>query len=264
VAIIQARIGSSRLPGKVLLPLAGVPLLERVVQRVSAARRLDEVVVATTSSRADDPVRELCRRIDVPCFSGHPTDLLDRHLRAARQYRADLVVKVPSDCPLIDPRIIDRVLDTWATAGERLDYLGNLHPATYPDGNDVEVIPLPILEQAFHEATQPHEREHTTPFIWGRPERFRIGNVVWESGRDLSTSHRFSIDYLDDYRFISAIYEALHVPGLYPFCLGDILRFLEEHPEVFALNSHLAGVSWYRLQLEQLRPVAPQTGGRDA
>ena len=254
VAVVQARVGSSRLPGKVLRPVAGAPLLQRMLERVLAAHTLDEVVVATTTASADDEIRALCHRLDLPCYSGHPTDLLERHLQAARLHRADLVVKIPSDCPLIDPGVIDRVLEAWP-AGDRLDFLSNLHPASYPDGNDVEAMPLPLLELAAREATRPHQREHTTPFFWDQPERFRIGNVAWEGGRDLSLSHRLTVDYLEDLHLVGAVFEALHRPGQYPFSLEEILAFLESHPAVFALNAHLAGVNWYRHHLDELRTV---------
>jgi len=114
---------------------------------------------------------------------------------------------------------------------------------------------MPILEEAWREAARPHEREHTTPFIWDQPERYRIGNVAWESGRDLSMSHRLTIDYQEDYQLIAAVYEALYQPGQYPFCLADILAYLDRHPEVFALNAHLAGVNWYGKHLDELRTV---------
>ncbi len=135
----------------------------------------------------------------MPCVSGHPTDLLDRHLQAARERGADAVVKIPSDCPLIDPGAIDSVLTVFLAAPERFDYVGNLHPPTWPDGNDVEVVPVAALETAWREADRPFEREHTTPFLWERPERFRLASVVWESGLDFSRSYRLTVDYQEDY-----------------------------------------------------------------
>jgi spore coat polysaccharide biosynthesis protein SpsF len=251
VVVVQARTGSSRLPGKVLLPLAGKPLLARMVERVRAARTPFETVVATTVAPADDAVEAICRDLDVRCFRGHPTELLDRHVQAAKG--ADAVVKIPSDCPLIDPAVIDRVLSAF---DDRFDYFGNMHPATWPDGNDVEVMPMRALELAWREAERPHEREHTTPFLWDRPERFRIGNVTWETGRDLSMSHRFTIDYREDYEMIRAVYDALHTEGRV-FSLGEILDLLERRPDVFALNAKYAGVNWYRHHLEELRTVDP-------
>src|SRR5262245_29106810 len=133
IAVVQARTGSSRLPGKVLLPLKGKPLLERMLERVSAATTLSEVIVATTRRPEDDPIREICRRLKIQCYSGHPTDLLDRHYKASLNCKADIVVKIPSDCPLIDPNVIDRVLGYYFNNLQSFDFVSNLHPATYPE-----------------------------------------------------------------------------------------------------------------------------------
>lgn len=256
VGVVQARTGSTRLPGKVLMPVAGATLLERMVERVRSARTLDEVVVATTTAADDDAIATLCDRRGWRCHRGHPTDLLDRHVRAGREAHADVVVKIPSDCPLIDPRIIDRVVSFFEASPGRYDFVSNLHPATYPDGNDVEVAPIAALEIADREARRPHEREHTTPFLWDQPERFRIGNVTWETGLDYSMTHRLTIDYPEDYQLVCAVYDALFVPWRMPFSLQAILDFLDHHPEVFALNRRLAGVNWYRHHLGELRTVS--------
>lgn len=271
LVVVQARTGSTRLPGKVLLPVAGAPLLVRMLERVRVARTPTEVVVATTTDAADEPVRELARQAGVRCVSGHPTDLLDRHYQAALECGLspgspaspgeDVVVKIPSDCPLIDPAAIDRVIGCHLERPERYDFVSNLHPASYPDGNDVEVVPLAVLATAWREADKPHEREHTTPFIWDRPERFRLGNVRWETGRDLSMSHRFTVDYPEDYAFVSAVFEALWTPDVRrPFGLPEILDLLAARPEIFELNRRFAGVNWYRNHLGELATVgADQT-----
>ncbi len=259
LVVVQARTGSTRLPGKVLLPVAGAPLLVRMLERVRAARTPTEVVVATTTDAADEPVRELARQAGVRCVSGHPTDLLDRHYQAALECglepAADVVVKIPSDCPLIDPAVVDRVIGCHLEAPGRYDFVSNLHPATYPDGNDVEVMPLPALAAAWREADRPHEREHTTPFLWDRPRRFRIGNVRWETGADLSMSHRFTIDYPEDYAFVRAVYDALWTPERPLFGLAEILDLLAARPDVFELNRRYAGVNWYRDHLGDLATV---------
>ena len=255
VAVVQARMGSTRLPGKVLLPVVGAPLLVRMVQQVRAAGSLDEVVVATSTAPEDQAIVDLCRANQIAVVTGHPTDLIDRHLTAARAFAAEVVVKIPSDCPLIDPRIIDKVIGIYRAAPARYDFLSNLHPATYPDGNDVEVMPLPMLELAFREAQKTHEREHTTPFFWDQPERFRIGNVTWETGLDYSMSHRFTIDYKEDLAFIREVYAALYRPD-HAFSLEEILALLDSRPDIFAINQHLAGVNWYRHHLADLRTVS--------
>jgi spore coat polysaccharide biosynthesis protein SpsF len=254
LVVVQARMGSTRLPGKVLLPVAGAPMLQRQLERIRAARTSFELIVATSASAADDPIRQLCRRIDVACFSGHPTDLLDRHYRAARTTDADWVVKIPSDCPLIDPAAIDRVLAVPLTEPERFDFVSNLHPASYPDGNDVEAMSIAALETAWREARAPHEREHTTPFLWDQPERFRIGNVAWETGGDESMNLRFTVDYADDYAFVSMVYRELWRRWS-AFGISEILDLLERRPALRRVNASYAGVNWYRHHLGELRTV---------
>jgi spore coat polysaccharide biosynthesis protein SpsF len=258
--VVQARTGSSRLPGKVLLPLAGKPMLERQLERILAARVPFELVVATTHALEDDAIVELCRRVGVPWFRGHGTDCLDRHLQAARAAGADRVVKIPSDCPLIDPAVIERVLDADDFAGGADDYLSNLHPGSWPDGNDVEVVARSALEIAWREATLGLHREHTTPFIWDQPGRFQVRNVRWESGLDLSRSHRFTVDYPEDYALATALYDALHLRGARPFGLAAILELLERRPELLALNARHLGRSWmndHREALLTLREARP-------
>lgn len=254
VALIQARTGSSRLPDKVLRPLLDKPLLVQMVERVRRADRLDAVVVATTTESRDDVIELICQWEEHRYFRGHPADLLDRHYQAARQFQADVVVKIPSDCPLIDPAVIDRVIGYYLDNPDAYDYVSNLHPATYPDGNDVEAMRMSVLETAWREAERDFEREHTTPFLWEQPERFRLANVSWETGLNYADSHRWTIDYEEDYAFINAVYNALY-PRKPHFGLNDILALLDEKPELRAINQQYAGVNWYRHYLADLRYV---------
>jgi spore coat polysaccharide biosynthesis protein SpsF len=258
--VVQARTGSTRLPGKVLLPLAGEPLLLRMLERVKAARTPFTIVVATTTAPEDDAVRDLCAANGIRCYSGHPTDLLDRHYNAALSVGADAVAKVPSDCPLIDPAVIDTVLGYAAAHPADFDFVSNLHPPTYPDGNDVEIMPMKVLETAWKEARKDYEREHTTPFIWEQQERFRIGNVVWATGLDYSMSHRWTIDYAEDYTFLQRVYDRLWTPDRPVFSMQDILALLEREPEIALINARHAGVNWYRHHLGELKTIrADQT-----
>lgn len=254
VIVTQARTGSTRLPGKIMMPLAGEPLLARMVERISFSQTPSTIVVATTYEPEDDKVEEMCSQYGFNCFRGHPTDLLERHYKAGIEYDAGIVVKIPSDVPLIDPRIIDKVLSFYLENESKYDFVSNLHPATYPDGNDVEVIPMNILETAYNEAKLPMEREHTTPFVWENPARFRIGNVEWESGKDYSMSHRFTIDYPEDYEFIKRVYDELYEKNP-QFGMDDILKLLDEKPEIKELNKEYAGVNWYRNHLNELKTV---------
>jgi len=264
VGVIQARVGSTRLPGKVLLPLGGRPALERMLARVAHAEHLDEIVVATTRLAADDSIRRLAAACGVACISGDPYDLVDRHLLAARATGADAIVKIPSDCPLIDPAVIDEIVGFFRANSERYAYVSNLHPATWPDGNDVEVIRLDALEATAREAKRPFEREHTTPFIWDQPERFALANVRWSTGQDLSATVRLTLDYQEDYQLISAVFEALHRAGsadaagafVPPFTVEAIVDHLDRHPEVRALNAAYTGQSWIQSYASELRTLA--------
>src|SRR5215813_2240416 len=141
IVVVQARTGSTRLPGKVLMPLANRPLLQRMLERVLAATAPSAVVVATTRDSCDDMIVTIARKAGAACFRGHPTDLLDRHYAAALAFGADVVVKIPSDCPLVDPAVIDRVIGSYIEYAGSADFVSNLRPPTYPDGNDVEVMP---------------------------------------------------------------------------------------------------------------------------
>jgi spore coat polysaccharide biosynthesis protein SpsF len=252
---IQARMSSSRLPGKVMLTLAGAPLLERMIERVRAARVNATIAVLTSTETDDNAIETLCRKIEVECFRGHLTDLLDRHYQAARNYRAEIIAKIPSDCPLIDPNIIEQVFAKYKES--EFDYVSNLHPATYPDGNDVEVFSFGALEDAWKNADKNFEREHTTPFIWERPERYHAGNARWETGKDYSMTHRWTIDYPDDYKCIRTIYDHLWNPDQPIFSMEDILDLLEQYPEIAAINARYDGVNWYRNHLKELHTIAP-------
>lgn len=255
VTVMQARMSSTRMPGKIMQPLVGnKPLLLHMAERVQAAQHAGTVVIATTSDPADKPIVELCQRHNLLCLQGHPTDLLDRHYQAGVAHHADVVVKIPSDCPLIDPAIIDRVIGVYLAEPDQYDFVSNLHPATYPDGNDVEVMRMSALATAWQEATQDFEREHTTPFFWEQPKRFRHHNVTWETGLDYSMSHRWTIDYEADYHFIRAVYQALY-PQNPLFTINDILQLLTQQPDLMQLNGHLAGVNWYRHHLDALQTV---------
>lgn len=253
--VVQARTGSSRLPGKVLLPVAGEPLLLRQLERLSAVQTPHELCVATTTHESDEPIRQLSRRAGVRCVNGSELDLLDRHYLAGLSTSADVVVKVPSDCPLIDPSVVDRVLQAYQSQARSFDFATNLYPPTYPDGNDVEVIPMKVLAAAWREARKPVEREHTTPFIWDQPARFRILNVPWETGLDYSKSHRFTIDYEEDYRFVAAVYERLWSRERPLFTLGDILALLEREPELSRINAEFAGATWQKKAVGALETV---------
>jgi len=229
VAIIQARTGSTRLPGKVLEPLLGAPLLARVVERTRRARTVDEVVVATTRLAADDAIEALAQASGWAIVRGSETDLLDRYLAAARAHAAEVVVRITSDCPLIDPALVDDVVRARAASGA--DYAGNsLAPRTYPRGLEVEAMTRETLERAGAEDTDPAWREHATPYIYRHPELFRLARVA--SPEDLS-DHRWCVDTPADLDLVRRIYGAL---GNDRFGWREALDVVRAHPDWARIN----------------------------
>lgn len=247
-------MGSTRLPNKVMLPLANKPILLRLYERVNASKFAGTIVVATTTEEVDDAIVKLCSDNKINYYRGSDTDLLDRHYGAALEHSPEVVVKIPSDCPLIDPNIIDKVLKYYIDNQNNFDFVSNLHPPSYPDGNDVEVMSIEALNDAWRNAVRELEREHTTPFFWENPDKFKIGNVLWESKNDYSMSHRFTIDYPEDYQFIKKVYDELFDEKRI-FTLEDILELLERKPEIKNINSKYAGFNWYRNHLDELKTI---------
>ena len=244
VAIVQARTGSTRFPSKVLQKIKGKSLLQIQIERMKHSKYIDEIVVATTNNPNDDIIINLCKELSYPYYRGNEFDLLDRHYRAALKFDADSVLKIPSDCPLIDPEIIDKVIIEFFKHSENYDYVSNLHPPTYPDGNDVEIMKFDTLEYAWLNAIESYQREHTTPYIYENPHKFKIANVEWETGLDYSKSLRLTVDFEQDYQLVKAIYEELESPERI-FNLQDILNLIENKPELRQINNIHNGKFWY-------------------
>ncbi len=258
LTLVQTRTSSTRLPGKVLLPVAGAPLLVRMVERLQRSSLIGTIVVVTTTEPSDNAIVELCQNNQIEVFRGDMDNLLERHYQAAKAYKAEIILKIPSDCPLIDPSIVDFVIAYYLQHEGNFDYVSNLHPATYPDGNDVEIMSFSALQLAWKNAKRKLELEHTTPYLWENPDLFKIGNVTWPIDKDYSMTHRWTIDYKEDYEFIKAVYEHLY-PKKKTFGLDDILDLVEnQHPEIHLINAHLAGVNWYRNHLGELKTVSAQ------
>jgi len=238
-------------------------MLVRMLERLAHARIPDAVVVATTTLSEDDPIEATVTGAGFSCLRGHPTDLLDRHYDAARRTGADVAVKVPSDCPLVDPEVVDRVVAAHVHDARGPAYTSNLHPESYPDGNDVEAMSVASLESAWREASRPYEREHTTPFLWDQPRLFVTKNVLWETGRDLSRSHRVVVDYVEDYAVVRAVFDALWTAERPVFGVAEIARFLDDHPEVRRINEARFGVSWQQAHASELRTGAARAETRE-
>jgi spore coat polysaccharide biosynthesis protein SpsF len=249
VAISQARTGSSRLPGKVLLPILGRPLLAYHLERVSRAKLVDEVVVATTEGPDDDAIVTVCADLGVSVFRGSEDDVLGRYAGAAASYAADVVVRVTSDCPLIDPVIVDRTISQFVRMSPDVDYVSNRLVPSYPRGLDAEVLTRAALESAASEATNPEDREHVTLFVWRQPERFRLSNV--RHPVNLS-HHRWTVDEAADLDLMKKIISEVY-PKHPNFSLQDCLDALAEHPHWAAINSDVE---------QQIPEIVRETYGR--
>ena len=234
IAIIQAHMGSTRLPGKVLLDLAGEPVLARCVNRARRAQTLDEVVVATTTKPADEVIVELCVERGWPCFRGSEEDVLDRYYRAAIAHQANVVVRITSDCPLIEPEVVDRVVQEFLERQPWVDYACNVLPRrTFPRGLDTEVMRFATLERAWREDLNPAWREHVTPYIQRHPDLFHIHGITNEV--DYSYM-RWTVDTSQDLAFVRRIYDHF---GHDRFSWREVLVALAEHPEWLRINRHV-------------------------
>ena len=235
LAIVQARMTSTRLPGKVLLPILGKPMLVLQLERMRQAKALDGIVIATTINSADDSIVILAKQMGVACFRGSELDVLSRYAGAADAFAADSVVRITSDCPLMEPDLIDQAVGAFVQAHGKLDYISNMLQPSFPYGLAVEVFSRQALDQAHREAKLAAEREHVTPYIYWRPDQFRIRSI--NHSPDLS-HHRWTVDTPEDFELISKIFSALY-PSNPQFNMQQVLQLLEDHPDWMAINSHI-------------------------
>ncbi len=232
VAIVQARMGSSRLPGKALLDIHGRSMLARVVRRAGRSTLIDDLVVATTGREADDAIVSECNALGISSFRGSEDDVLDRYYQAAMAFSADCIVRITSDCPLIDPEIIDRVVQAFLD--NRPDYASNTMEGTYPRGLDVEVFTFAALRKAWHEASADFEHVHVTPYIYQHPEQFRMLSVT---GRENASHYRWTVDTREDLALIRTIYEKIDRDDL--FSWRDALELFKREPNLAEINRHI-------------------------
>ena len=223
---------SSRLPGKTLAAVLGRPMLEVLIERVRRARRVDEIVVATTDHPADQPIEDLARRLGVGCYRGSSDDVLERVLRAAQAHQADLIVELTGDCPLLDPEVIDRVIALFLS-GE-YDYVSNVLTRTYSRGLDTQIFPVRVLEEVAALTQDPADRENVSLYIYEHPERYRLGNL--EAPPELRhPEFRLTVDTAQDLGLIREIYQRLY-PAKPDFSLADVISLLQQAPQLLEIN----------------------------
>lgn len=241
VGILQARMSSSRLPGKVMLEVAGKSMLEHMIKRISRSKKLDKIIVATTEQTIDDVIVQLSEKMNIQCFRGSEDDVLFRYLQAAEISNASIIVRLCGDSPLLDALTIDNVVESYCKSN--YDYVSNLLPPhrTYPDGMGVEVFSSEILKKVHIAAKKLAEREHVTLHIWTQPTKFKIHRVDYK--KDIS-QYRFNLDYIEDFIFLKKIFENLYSKNKF-FSMEDTIDWLEKNPEVLRLNSHIkSNQSW--------------------
>lgn len=231
VAIIQARMGSTRLPGKMMMQILGKPIIAHVFDRVKQAKNLSAVWLATTTDPADDVLADWAKKNNVPVYRGSVNDVCDRYYQTAKLSEAEVVVRVTGDCPLADPAVIDQVVGKYLKGG--FEYVCNTQPPTFPDGLDTEVFAFTTLEKAWREAKLASEREHVTPYIWKHPEIFSIKNIIHSP--DLSVE-RWTLDTPEDFVFLEKVITAINNDVLAG--LDKILSHIQTHPEWRAINSN--------------------------
>ena len=229
VAIIQARMSSRRLPEKVLLPLAGTPIIGQIFNRLRHCKTLDKIVLATSVNQDDDPIAAYCASIGLPCLRGSLDDVLDRYYKTATHHGAKTIVRITADCPMIDPVVVDAVVTAFLAG--RYDYYGLA--GNFPDGLDVEVFAYEALKRAWHEAKLQSEREHVGPYLGKHPELFKTGGLHLF---DQLNHHRWTVDEPRDYELAKRIYEKLYDPDCV-FLTNDILALMNAEPELMTINS---------------------------
>jgi len=231
--IIQARTGSKRLPKKVIKKIEKRTVLEHVIERVKKVENCSNIILATTDKKEDDILEKIGKKLGINVFRGSENDVLDRYYKAAKLFNIDPIVRITADCPLTDPKIIEKVIKFYVQGD--YDYVSNVRPVSYPDGYDVEVFSFKTLEKTWNEAKLDFDREHVVDYIWNNPQLFKMGNV--SNNKDIS-SIRLTLDKKEDMTLIIKIYKELYSKNHF-FGLQETLQLLEKKPELIKINQHL-------------------------
>ena len=234
-AIIQARMGSTRLPGKILKTVNGKTLLEYQIERVKQAKSIDQIIIATTIENSEQPIVELCEKIGIDYYRGSEQDVLSRYYEATQKYNVDVIIRLTSDCPIIDPGVIDKVVNQYLRNQSSVDYVANTLERTYPRGLDTEVFSFKALTKAYQEAFLSRDREHVTAYFYKNPDLFKLQGVKNE--QDYSR-YRWTVDTEEDFELIRLIICELYNPDKL-FLLEDVIKLLTLYPEWNDINAHI-------------------------
>jgi spore coat polysaccharide biosynthesis protein SpsF len=248
LAIVQARMGSTRLPNKAMFKIKGIPVIEHVVRRVMGSKFIDKIVVATTMNRSDDVLEKYIKAKLKGCdvFRGSEENVLERFYLCAKRYKPEIIVRITADDPLKDPEIIDEAIKLIQKDGS-IDYCSNTLKPSYPEGLDVEVFRFSALEKAYKEAKLDSEKEHVTPYIWKNPGKFKTQNYSYKE--DLS-KWRWTLDKTEDFEFMKAIYEEFYDKNP-NFSYKSVINYLKNHPEIVGINSSIVRNEGYLRSLNK-------------
>ena len=244
-AIIQARVSSTRLPQKVIKKIEGKTVLEHLILRVKKVKNCDKVILATTDKKDDDVLGKIAKELNVLAFRGSENDVLDRYYQVAKLFKIDPIVRITADCPLLDPKIVEKVIDFYFSGN--YDYISNTHPPTFPDGMDVEIFNFKSLEKSWKKAKLRSEREHVTAYIFKNPKLFKIGNITYE--KDFSHL-RLTLDEKEDLILIRKIYKELYPKNPF-FGLEWVLELFKRKPELIEINQHIKRGEGYLKSLKE-------------
>ncbi|WP_102692921.1 cytidylyltransferase domain-containing protein [Rummeliibacillus pycnus] len=233
IAIIQARMGSTRLPGKILKEVNGKPLLLHQINRLKHSKLIDQLVIATTIEKQDDLIEDFCKKYNVSFFRGSENDVLARYYEASEQFGGDVIVRLTSDCPIIDPDIVDKTIQYYLE--NQFNYVSNTIERTYPRGLDTEVFSKKTLDVAYHEATLPRDREHVTAYIYTHPEQFSVGS--FKENVDYS-KYRWTVDTKEDLQLVQNILKRFNGRED-DFTFEEAILLMKENPKWFEINSHI-------------------------
>lgn len=235
VAIVQARYGSTRLKGKIFKEISGRPMLWHVINRLSFSKLIDKIVIATTLDKEDDRTEEFCRANQILFYRGSVDDVLSRYYEAAKLFNASTIIRITSDCPLIDPVIIDKMLTEFTSKEDICDYMSNVVQRTFPRGLDTEIFSFNTLEKAFNEADTNSDREHVTPYIYSNPNMFKIKSFTGEIDYSF---HRWTVDTEEDFKLIETVYNLLYKPDQL-FLFEDVIKLFDSNPGLIKINQHI-------------------------
>jgi spore coat polysaccharide biosynthesis protein SpsF len=231
--IIQARMGSSRFPGKILKKINNISLLELQYRRLINSKKTNKIIIATSNKAIDNCIEELCIELDIPCFRGSENNVLDRYYQAAKSYDIDTIIRSNGDCPFIDFAEIDKLIEIWESNYPKYDYISNILEETFPLGMHIEIFTICALKKALNENLSKEDLEHVTPYLYRNPEKFNLLSV--RNKEDLS-NYRWTIDYPEDLKFVEEIYKRLGTDNSL-FSMKDIINLLQVEPELTKINS---------------------------